>query len=332
MFEDKISVVIPVYNVAPYLQKCIESVRKQTYTNLEIILINDGSTDESGAICDKYKLLDDRIIVIHQKNAGQAVARNKGIDRASGEWIAFLDSDDWIEPEMYQSLIDIAISNEADISCCLSRNCTLVNVPEVNDNGNIIIYNSDDMIRGLFLSKIKFEVWDKIWKRDLISDVRFIKAQIGEEVYFDRILFLRAKKMACIQRTYHNYLCSRPGNTNASFKQARLCIFRELDYLAMDMKKRKRYDIANMVMCCSMDFAVDMYVNAYQAKQDKKVLNEIEKSFENNYKQCRNKCEGRHFKKKRLAYIFHWNRLLCTWIILLKRKVNNIAISKGSIL
>lgn len=110
-----ISVIIPVYNVESYLKRCLDSVINQSYQDLEIILIDDGSTDNSSKICDEYASNDPRVIVIHKQNAGQAAARNDGINIAKGEYIAFVDSDDWIELDMYELLMQAIIDTKADI-------------------------------------------------------------------------------------------------------------------------------------------------------------------------------------------------------------------------
>ena len=102
--RDSISIIVPVYNVEKYLEKCIDSILNQSYQNLEIILIDDGSTDNSGSICDEYKKKDQRVQVIHQKNQGQSSARNAGLNIAKGSYIGFVDSDDWIEQNMYEKL------------------------------------------------------------------------------------------------------------------------------------------------------------------------------------------------------------------------------------
>ena len=114
----QISVIVPIYNVEKYLAKCIDSIINQTLTNIEIILVNDGSTDNSRKIIDKYDKKDSRIKVIHKKNGGQGSARNAGLDIAKGEYIGFVDSDDWIDSNMYENLYNAAISNNADIVVC----------------------------------------------------------------------------------------------------------------------------------------------------------------------------------------------------------------------
>ena len=118
MKEPKISVIVPVYKVEPYLRKCLDSIVNQTYRNLEIILVDDGSPDNCGAICDEYAAGDGRIRVIHQENGGVSSARNAGLSAVTGEWVGWVDSDDWIEPDMYEYLLKNALEQNADIAVC----------------------------------------------------------------------------------------------------------------------------------------------------------------------------------------------------------------------
>lgn len=113
-----ISVIVPVYNVEKYLDKCIQSILGQTYSNLEVLLIDDGSTDSSGAICDKYAAQDSRVRVFHKPNGGSSAARNMGLDNANGEWIAFVDSDDWIDADMYEQMLNKAIEDSVEAVYC----------------------------------------------------------------------------------------------------------------------------------------------------------------------------------------------------------------------
>lgn len=113
-----ISVIVPVYNAAQFLQPCVDSILSQTYQQLEVILIDDGSSDESSILCDNYSALDPRVICIHQKNGGAAAARNRGLEIATGEYIAFVDSDDWIDPDMYATMLSAAQENNCDLVIC----------------------------------------------------------------------------------------------------------------------------------------------------------------------------------------------------------------------
>ena len=113
---DLISIIVPVYNVEKYIHECVDSIINQTYKNIEIILVDDGSPDNCGKICDEYAKKDNRIKVIHKPNGGLSDARNHGIDVANGEWLMFIDSDDWIEPNMAEKLLHSALNNKADLA------------------------------------------------------------------------------------------------------------------------------------------------------------------------------------------------------------------------
>ena len=119
-----ISVIVPVYNVESYLKVCVDSILAQTYENLEIILVDDGSKDSSGKMCDEYAEKDARIKVVHKKNGGVSSARNKGLDVASGEYIGFVDSDDSTKPNMFEILYKNMVTSDADVSVCKANNCT----------------------------------------------------------------------------------------------------------------------------------------------------------------------------------------------------------------
>lgn len=290
--QDLISVIIPAYNVEPYIKKCVMSVVNQTWNNIEILIIDDGSTDNTGVLCDKLSRDYSSIKVIHQDNAGLSVARNVGIENSKGEWIAFLDSDDWVEPDMYETLLVTAKKNDTVLSSCLSRNVNLGEKPySQNDSGIVEILSYRDMISGLLTgNKMRFEVWNKLWSRKLIGDVRFIPGQVAEDVHFDRLIFEKAKKIAHINKTLHNYLVLRPGNTNSSFKTARLCIFKEFQQWTEILVRNEQDELASIVSAIAINFAVDIFHNAAHSKQDKEVLDDLRDAFNlfyPGYKQCK---------------------------------------------
>ena len=317
--ESLISVIIPAYNVEPYLEKCVTSVINQRYRNLEIILVDDGSNDRTGTICDELKKSDDRIRVIHQENKGLSAARNSGLDASSGDWIAFLDSDDWIEPDMFLCLLNLALEHNADIASCKTRNCLLNHEPpQCDDTGEIMELSPRQMIRGLRDQRIvRFEVWNKLWRRELIGDTRFKIGQVSEDVYFDRVLFLKANKMVHIEKTFHNYLIQRPGNTLSSFKEARLCIFDEFDALIKDLEDRNDDNTADVVNCIATSFAITIYEQASRMKQGKIMKKRIKEIFEKYYKAAK-RSENRSLKGNIGAAMFHISPevyLLC-WKVL----------------
>ena len=281
MNNDLISVIIPAYNVESYIKKCLDSVLHQTHENLEIIIVNDGSTDNTGKISDEIASQDNRVIVVHQSNSGLSMARNIGLEAANGSWVAFLDSDDWIEPEMYEILYQIATKHCADIASCKSRNVFAgKEYRAANDDGCIIELSPDQIISGLYDQKIvRFEVWNKLWKRELIGNTRFKRGQVCEDVYFDRILFLRANKMVHINKTLHNYLISRPGNTNSSFKPAKIGVLDEFKSFIIDLDEKDKSILADIISCIGIGFSIDLYLNATRSKQTEEYIQEVKNYY-----------------------------------------------------
>ncbi len=206
MNQPKISVVVPVYNVEKYLARCVDSILAQTFTDTEIILVDDGSTDNSGILCDQYALKDPRIKVIHKENGGLSDARNGGQAVASGDYISFIDSDDFIEPEMLQVLYDLAEESGADFSACGLRDCY--------ENGGIGHEGSDETflcngVEGLKLvlegDHFPISVCTKLLRRSFCEDLHFTKGRTYEDALYTPDLFLKATKIAVTKRCYYNY-------------------------------------------------------------------------------------------------------------------------------
>lgn len=199
----KISVIVPVYKVESFLSRCLESILFQTYSNLEIILVNDGSPDNCGEICNHYAKKDNRIIVLHQENMGLSMARNNGLEKASGEYIAFIDSDDIIEIEMFEKMMEVLLINNLEVVECTFK-----------INGEIIYGNPEkDKIQVQTLNgalqrlhyKSFFNATNKIFKHTLIKDIKFIKGKIFEDILFMSEVWQRIKKIGFIPTPYYNY-------------------------------------------------------------------------------------------------------------------------------
>jgi glycosyltransferase involved in cell wall biosynthesis len=196
MKQKTISIVVPIYNTRQYLSRCIESITGQTYFNLEIILVDDGSTDGSAEICDDYARRDSRIVVIHKNNSGVSDARNEGLKVASGELLAFVDSDDHVETDMYEMLCGIQYAYGADIVECgyygNNRNETI----HGQDTGAIREYDRISGLRELILAqRFRVNVWNKLYRKDLIKKITFPPGRINEDIYWTFKVFSRAEKI-----------------------------------------------------------------------------------------------------------------------------------------
>ena len=171
----KISVIVPIFKVEQYLENCINSIINQTYENLEIILVDDGSPDNCGAICDEFAVKDNRIKVIHKENGGISSARNAGLDIATGDLIAFIDSDDWIEPEMLTVLERILSENNADFSVCgMIADFGVAVIKNKSSVSNVVKVDKPEIF-NLILNAPNFYgyAWNKLYRREIIGDLRF---------------------------------------------------------------------------------------------------------------------------------------------------------------
>jgi len=196
--EILISVIIPVYKVEKYLRRCIDSVLNQTFDNFEVILIDDGSPDGCGAICDHYARLDRRVRVIHKPNEGVSAARNDGIDLAKGRYIAFLDSDDWVHTEYLERLLDIALKTGADIVICDFTKVEDDAEPAIDLNENVRLMSNADAVRLLVRDQdLRMVVpWNKLYKRAIFDGIRFpVGRRFEDEAVVHHYLY-KAEKIA----------------------------------------------------------------------------------------------------------------------------------------
>ena len=185
MSNPLISVIVPVYNVEKYLKKCIQSIINQTYKNLEIILVDDGSSDNSGKICDEFAQKDNRIKVIHKTNGGLSDARNAGLDVMSGEWVSFVDSDDFVSPYYIENLHYLV--NKYDVDMAITSFVRFFNEntklsSNKISNQEVLIHNPDEAIKNMLYGKYySVSACFKIYKKDLFYNNRFTKGKIYED-------------------------------------------------------------------------------------------------------------------------------------------------------
>lgn len=202
----RISIIIPIYKVEQYLDKCISSVTNQTYHNLEIILVDDGSPDRCGSICDNYALTDSRIKVIHKKNGGLSEARNYGIDQATGDYIGFVDGDDWVENDMFEALYTKAVEYRADISICgfYTVKNNKVNLPHIAAHD--IEYSGEEALSELAKDRITNHAWNKLYKRELFTEIRYPVGMAFEDIATTYRLFAVSTKIVYIRACKYYYL------------------------------------------------------------------------------------------------------------------------------
>lgn len=190
MIKNMISIIVPVYNVEKYLKECIDSIINQTYKNTEIILVDDGSTDKSSIICDEFAKLDNRIRAIHKANGGAASAKNVGLDKANGEYICFIDSDDYISNNFIETLYDQLIENNADISECSFYYLYKSHIEKDLFKSNKILFTSQEYLSQYVDEWQSSLFWNKLFKSSVIGDIRFKKERrcIDDEFFTYKVI------------------------------------------------------------------------------------------------------------------------------------------------
>lgn len=219
-----ISVIVPVYLVERYLPECIESIMNQTYQNLEIILIDDGSTDNCGKICDEYARRDKRIRVLHTINGGLSAARNFGIAKAKGEYLGFVDGDDWIDTNMYALLVSIAEENQADVVSCGFYNDyvkKIVIAPLIDKRFD----NSFDASKALLYGDISNTVWNKIFRRSCFSSIRFPEGHVFEDIAIQYKILAMTTCAVSISKPLYHHRMKREGAITQTFSMDNLIDF-----------------------------------------------------------------------------------------------------------
>jgi glycosyltransferase involved in cell wall biosynthesis len=213
-----LTVIIPVYNVKPYLDRCLDSVVNQTYRNLDIILVDDGSTDGSGKLCDEYQKKDSRIRVIHQKNEGLSEARNAGLAQARGGLLAFVDSDDWLAPDAYTVAVGAHLDTQADISVFgyyrVYEHKKKIEKPDFFILP-LILQKEDALYELICNDKINNYAWNKIYNRNIFDGLSFPPGRVYEDIYIMHKLFLRAEKISVVCARLYYYLQRRDSLANS---------------------------------------------------------------------------------------------------------------------
>lgn len=278
IMNDLISVIVPVYNTSNYLKKCLDSIINQTYDNLEIILINDGSSDNSLKICKEYLKKDNRIRVYTQKNHGLSYTRNRGIKLASGKYIGFVDSDDVISSLMYEYLYKSLIESNSKISMC--DFVRFNNIPNFEDYYSNIIFSKNDALKQLMIDKkIANHATDKLYLKVLFNDIKFPVSKKYEDIGTIYKLFLKCDTISYVPCMLYGYY-ERCGSITGHYNKSSV-----MDYIEMI---NKRYDElygydkslniyldmnkVNSVLRCFLDISGYKCIRILKDKEYKKIL------------------------------------------------------------
>ena len=220
MQEPLISVIVPVYNAEKYLRKCVASIRAQTYRNLEIILVDDGSCDRSGELCDSFALKDPRIVVIHKENGGVASGRNAGLDAMHGDYVGFVDADDWIDPEMYEVLLQRMIAENAQISCCgtafVAGDGEITGYFDSDLNAQLTVDSTNAQMELIHGGRITNSMWNKLYAAGIFDGLRQKNVYL-EDLAMQYLLIAKAGRVTYTGQSMYSYYLSENSITRGHY-------------------------------------------------------------------------------------------------------------------
>lgn len=255
-----ISVIVPIYKVEKYLGNCIKSIQNQSYKNLEIILVDDGSPDSCPALCDKFAKVDERIKVIHKINGGLSDARNVGIDVATGDYITFVDSDDFLLENVIETLYCLSDKYNADFVMCKKMDCgdddVIGTIVPPNDSSNIEVFEGHEkMVAYLETNQIETTAWKKLYKRYLFDNLRFPKGKLHEDAFTTYKLVDIASKIVVTDKVGYVYRNNPRSIMNSGFSLKRLHSIEakqeQLKFIEKKYPELRKFACAEVIYACN---------------------------------------------------------------------------------
>lgn len=322
----KISIIVPIYNVEKYLEKCIKSILNQTFKDFELILVDDGSPDKCGEICEKYKALDSRVRVVHKSNAGLSAARNTGLDLAKGDFVAFVDSDDYVHKQMYEILYSQIIKDKSDITICdfeyvyENKNIDLLQYDDLKKGFNIETFNKIEALEQIDKKDgVKFVIaCNKLYKIELFNVLRFEEGRIHEDELMAHKIIYKSKKITFINCKLYHYLQRENSITKEHFSLKKLDALHALKD-RMNFYRNKK--IKNLQITAEFNYINSFFKYYYKVKYS---FNDVDRELE---------VLRKDFKKS-LKYIlknprYNWKEKIMWIIFCINPNIHEMYITKN---
>lgn len=286
--QDLITVVVPVYNVELWLDRCINSIINQTYRNLEIVLVDDGATDNSGVMCDEWKTIDNRIKVLHKVNGGLSDARNAGIKIATGKYITFVDSDDSIDLDMIEYLYQLLIKHKCGMSLCSHRVFfEKSNKVKSLGNGKEEVLSAEECIKKMcYHDSVDTSAWGKLYERDLFNNIEYPVGKLFEDIGTTYKTFIASERIACGYKDKYTYYIRPNSITTRGFNIRKLDLLEMTDKMGEDvlrlfpnlesaiLRRRvyARFSTLNQMIGANVDEDLKRVVNVFIKENRSKIL------------------------------------------------------------
>lgn len=287
--EALISIIVPVYNVENYIEQCLDSLINQTYKNLEIVIVNDGSTDSSGEFCEQYAEADKRIKYHYQKNNGVALARNVGLDIADGEYVCFVDPDDYCEFGMLEKLYELIVKYDADVACCRWKK---IKKEIFSGVGGYEFAKKENVLTNLemvemYTKSMDWPVWNKLYKKELIKSIKFPEIRYGEDFFTVFRWLYNASKIVYIQDSLYNYRIMRKGSNTSNRNNILLKISCDLNQLQQFKKMLFEINDSKLIENFNVRYLRSLYdlrcdiENTEESEEKRSLLSKIDVEIKN---------------------------------------------------
>ncbi len=323
-----VSIIVPIYNVEKYLRKCIDSLINQTMKDVEIILVNDGSPDNSRSICEEYAEADNRIKVINKKNGGLSSARNAGLKEAKSDYILFVDSDDWINIHMVEILFEEMKKNNAEIVQCRYENVIDEYIDE-GIHGNITskTISNIDALRNLYKNDSYLETvvtWNKLYKKSLFDGIQFPEGKLNEDEFTTHKLLYKSKKVVLVDKKLYYYRKTPDSITNSKVTIRRLDKLEAVKERMNFFENTGNRELYEKTLVRYGDLLRGSFLMCkYLIDNNEQILSDIDNEYKRMFKQYVNN-KYLSFEKKILGFIFYFNPDLCSNIQKMRGKLRSI--------
>ncbi|VEG71540.1 hyaluronan synthase [[Pasteurella] aerogenes] len=322
---DLISIVIPVYNVKDYLEKCFESVINQTYKNIEVILVNDGSTDGSGELCDDLALKDPRVVVYHKENGGLSSARNLGIDKAKGNYIGFIDSDDYIDLDMYDLLYRNIKNDNADIAMCGLYNIHATAQQSQEKNIQHFVVEPERAIQIVLDAKLtSVTAVNKLYKKELFNDLKYEVGRTSEDAFIIVKLLDKCNRISITNERKYYYFHRTGSITKQSFSIKTLDVIDAYKQNLNIIKKKypRIIDSAKRRLCWSYFYVLDSLVISDRFLSERKLVADLTQELKK-YNKLILTSPNFRINRKLMFLALYFNVYIYRWAVTLFKHRNN---------
>lgn len=303
--EPLISVIIPVYNVERFLNRCLESVVNQTYKNLEILLIDDGSPDNCPVICDKWAVTDERIRVYHKKNGGLSDARNYGMKYAKGQYFAFVDSDDFIEKDMYEKMIHAILENDCKLACCGRYYYKEGKATPAFVQNSVKVYSDVEAFQELLDNgMIEEAAWDKLYARELWKGLEYPIGEVNEDIVVAPEIIRRSGRIVHIGDPKYYYCYNGNSITKSDYKERNIVMLRHIDELRNYVQKNYpslEHKVKVIEAKYAMNTMISILISVGGVKKNRNHYKEYKKRLKKSYAEL---VRSKNFSKKKKAEAF----------------------------